>query len=70
MRKPRLTIRLSQNQQLVLDEMVEALDTSYSLLVRTIIGSWLTQNEEYIERIIEKHRQDALDKHPEEEGKE
>lgn len=62
MRKPRLTIRLSQNQQLVLDEMVEALDTSYSLLVRTIIGSWLTQNEEYIERIIVKYKEEKCQK--------
>lgn len=54
--KDRITLRLNGNQKLVLDEMVEALDTSYSLLIRTIVSDWLTHNEEYIYRIIDKKR--------------
>lgn len=52
MRKERITVRLSQNQMLVLKELTEALDTSYSLLVRSIVCDFLTKNEEQLEKII------------------
>ena len=60
--KPRISIRLSPNQELVLREMSEALDTSISMMIRTIVGDWITKNEEYIYRIIDKKLEgNALD---------
>lgn len=56
MRKDRLTIRLTPNQMLVLKELTETLNTSYSMMVRAIIGDWLSQNEEHIYRIIDQKR--------------
>lgn len=56
MTKPRISIRLSENQELVLKEMSDVLDTSISMLIRTIVGDWLTKNEEYIYRIIDKKK--------------
>lgn len=56
MTKPRISIRLSENQELVLREMSETLDTSISMLIRTIVGDWLTKNEEQIYRIIDKKK--------------
>lgn len=62
-RKDRVSIRISPNQSLVLKEMSEALNTSISMLIRTIVGDWLTKNEEYIYRIIDKKKYGyALDK--------
>lgn len=52
----KISVRLTAWQEQVLHEMSEALGVSYSLLIRTIIGSWLTTNEDYIDRIIEKKR--------------
>lgn len=52
--KDRITLRLSGQQKLVLDEMVAVLDTSYSLLIRTIVGSWITEHEQDIYRLIDK----------------
>jgi len=54
MRKSRITVRLTPNQELVLKEMGEALDTSISMMVRAIIGDWISKNEEYIYKIIDK----------------
>ena len=54
--KPRISIRLSPNQELVLREMSEALDTSISMMIRTIVGDWITKNEEFIYRIIDKKK--------------
>lgn len=61
MRKERITVRLSQNQMLVLKELTEALDTSYSLLVRSIVCDFLTRNEEHLERIITSKMKDNAD---------
>lgn len=36
--------------------MSEALDTTYSMLIRTIIGNWLSEHEEAIYRIIDKKK--------------
>ena len=67
MTKPRISIRLSENQELVLREMSETLDTSISMLIRTIVGDWLTKNEEQIYRIIDKKKYGyALDSETEE----
>ena len=61
MNKPRISIRISTWQENVLQEMSEALDTSMSMLVRTIVGDWLKQHEEQIYRIIDRKK---LEKDP------
>ena len=58
MSKQRVSIRITNNQALVLQEMCEAYDTSISMLVRTILGSWLTEHEEDIERGIMRKRRE------------
>ena len=60
--KPRISIRLSPNQELVLREMSEALDTSISMMIRTILGDWIAKNEDYIYKIIDKKKEDANSK--------
>jgi hypothetical protein len=69
MNKPRISIRISTWQENVLQEMSEALDTSMSMLVRTIVGDWLKQHEEQIYRIIDRKKleKDANYKPPTEE---
>lgn len=52
MRKQRITVRLTENQMQVLSELTQALDTSYSMLVRSIVCDFLTRNESQLERII------------------
>lgn len=52
MRKQRITVRLTENQMQVLSELTQALDTSYSMLVRSIVCDFLTKHEEQLERII------------------
>ena len=59
----KISVRLTAWQEQVLHEMSEALGVSYSLLIRTIIGSWLTTNEDYIDRIIEKKRNEDATNH-------
>lgn len=67
MTKPRISIRLSENQELVLREMSDALNTSISMMIRTIVGDWITKNEEQIYRIIDKKKYGyALDNETEE----
>lgn len=67
MTKPRISIRLSENQELVLREMSDALNTSISMMIRTIVGDWITKNEEQIYRIIDKKKYGyALDSETEE----
>ena len=51
-RKERVTVRLTPYQMQCLKELSTNLNTSYSLLIRSIIGNFLTQNEEALERII------------------
>lgn len=53
MRKPRITVRLSPNQMQCLQELSTGLDTSLSLLVRTIISDFITRNEDTLNRIID-----------------
>ncbi len=61
-KKPRITVRLSPNQMLVIEELTQALDTNASMLVRTIIQDWLVKNEDYIYGLIER-RNGAYEKH-------
>lgn len=51
-RKERITIRLSPNQMQCLKELTTSLNTSYSLLVRSIIQDFLYRNNDTLERII------------------
>lgn len=51
-RKQRVTVRLTPYQMQCLKELSESLNTSYSLLIRSIIGDFLTKNEDALERII------------------
>lgn len=53
-RKERVTVRLSCYQMQCLKELSTSLNTSYSLLIRSIIGDFLAKNEEALERIITK----------------
>ena len=59
-RKERVTVRLNCYQMQCLKELTESLNTSYSLLIRSIIGDFLIKNEETLERIItNKQTEDA-----------
>ncbi len=51
-----VTVRLKPNQYLVLKEMSESLETPISMLIRTIIYSWLTTNEDAVYRLIDKKK--------------
>ena len=51
-RKERVTVRLNCYQMQCLKELSTSLNTSYSLLIRSIIGDFLSRNEETLERII------------------
>ena len=51
-RKERVTVRLNCYQMQCLKELSTSLNTSYSLLIRSIIGDCLNRNEETLERII------------------
>lgn len=55
-KREKISIRITPHQSLVLQEMSQALSTTYSMLIRTIIGDWLTKNEDYIYRIIDKKK--------------
>lgn len=62
-KREKISIRITPNQSQVLAEMSQALNTTYSMLVRTILGDWITKNEDYIYRIIDKKRcENAMDK--------
>lgn len=49
---PRVSVRLYPAQMQVLQELSTILNANVSTIVRTIIGDWLTKNEETLERII------------------
>ena len=49
----RLSIRFSANQLQVLSELKERYKCSYSLLIRAIVGSWLTTNEDILDNILD-----------------
>lgn len=50
--KPRITVRLTPEQLLVLEELKDTLNCSVSMIIRTIVGDFLHRNEETLERII------------------
>ena len=66
-RKERVTVRLNCYQMQCLKELSTSLNTSYSLLIRTIIQDFLTRNEDALDRIITNKTNYANFKHTEEE---
>lgn len=48
----KITIRLTPRQIQVLTELRQKYGASFSLMIRTIVGSWLTTNEEIIESAL------------------
>ena len=48
----KLTLRLKPRQYQVLCELRDALGCNISLIVRAIVGDFLTRNEDILERII------------------
>jgi hypothetical protein len=57
-RKERVTVRLSPSQMLCIKELSESLNTSYSLLIRSIIQDFISRNEDSLERIVQKKSKD------------
>ena len=51
-RKERVRVGLTPYEMQWLKELSTNLNTSYSLLIRSIIGDFLKRNEEALERII------------------
>ena len=66
-RKERVTVRLTPGQMQCLKELSSNLNTSYSLLIRSIIQDFICRNEDTLERIItNKELEDAYTKLTEE----
>ena len=65
-RKERITVRLTPHQMQCLKELTASLNTSYSLLVRSIIGDFLQKNEDALDRITTKNKDNAYHKYTEE----
>lgn len=63
-KKNRLTVRITPYQKQCLDEIISSMNTSYSLLIRAIIGDWLAQHEDQLERIICKKEESDADNKP------
>ena len=57
----KITIRLSPRQLQVLDELKQKLGCNYSLLIRTMVGDFLTRNEERLERLITKKTMEEIE---------
>lgn len=55
-RKERITVRLTPWQMQCLKELTSSLNTSYSLLVRSIIGDFLEKNNDALERITSNNK--------------
>ena len=51
-KKEKITIRVTPNQMLVLEELSEATNSSISMLVRSIILDFIQRNEDRLEEII------------------
>ena len=45
-------MRLSNNQIQILSELKEKLHTGYSLIIRAILGDFISRNEDSIDRIL------------------
>lgn len=67
-RKERVTVRLTPYQMQCLKELSTNLNTSYSLLIRSIIGDFLYRNEETLEKIITNKQLEDADTKPTEEN--
>ena len=53
-KQPKITLRLTPNQDLLIEEMSTRLKVAKSVLLRTIIGDWLFKNEDYVYRLMER----------------
>jgi hypothetical protein len=69
-KKERITIRLTPYQMQCLTDLKNSLNTTYSLLTRSIIGNFLTQYEDNIDRIIENKENEYANNQFEFEGEE
>ena len=49
----KLSVRLTDNQMVVLSDLSSALHVSISVLLRAIVLDFLTRNEERLDRIID-----------------
>lgn len=59
-RKERITVRVTPYQMQCLKELSTSLNTSYSLLIRSIIGNFLQENEDALERIIQNKQKEKM----------
>lgn len=50
--KQKITIRVTPRQAQVLKELTDSCNCSQSLLIRMMIGDFITRNEDVLERII------------------
>lgn len=66
-RKERVTVRLTPGQMQCLKELSSNLNTSYSLLIRSIIQDFICRNEETLEKIITNKQLEDADTKPTEE---
>lgn len=53
MMNKRVSIRLTENQLLVLSELKDVLNCNISLIIRVIVGHWLEEHEDRIYDIID-----------------
>jgi len=57
----RLTIRVNSHTKLKLAELSEALNVSYSVLIRNIIQNFISSKEEVIDRILDEKNNKSID---------
>lgn len=50
--KTRCTVRMTPYQHQVIRDLSESLNTSQSVLLRAIIGDWITAHEDYLDRVL------------------
>lgn len=50
--KQKITMRVTPRQAQVLKELTDACKCSQSMLIRMIIGDFITRNEDVLERIV------------------
>lgn len=55
-KREKVSVRITPNQELVLKELCDVTNVSFSMLIRTIIGSWLSEHEDDIYRLIDKRK--------------
>ena len=59
--KHKLSIRLNDNQMVVLSELSESLGVSISVLVRTIIYDFLQRNEDHLYNLIDERKKITME---------